>query len=144
MCLRRNIGHHFKLTNNKKSLYEEDVVSYTIKDIARLAGVSTATVSRVANGAGNVSGKTRARVLSTITTLQYSPNAHASELGRRNRKAPSKRGNKKQTSAKQLAAPHSNQESEAHDIRWNDERVRLLEDENLRLKLLVTALTVEG
>lgn len=116
-------------------------MSYTIKDIARLAGVSTATVSRVANGACNVSGKTRARVLSTISTLQYSPNAHASELGRRNGKAPSKHGNKKRTTAKKVAAPDSNQGAETRGGHWKDERLRLLEDENSRLKLLVTTLT---
>jgi hypothetical protein len=35
------------------------MMSSTVKDAARLAGVSTATVSRITNGIGNVSGKTR-------------------------------------------------------------------------------------
>lgn len=74
---------------------------YTIKDIARAAEVSTATVSRVANGAVHVSDKTRARVLSTFSTFQYCPNAHASALGRRNGKAPSKHRNDKQSPAKE-------------------------------------------
>ena len=56
----------------------------TIKDVARLAGVSTATVSRVANGTCKVSGKTRTKVLTAISRLQYCPNAHATELGRGN------------------------------------------------------------
>jgi hypothetical protein len=56
----------------------------TVKDVARLAGVSTATVSRVTNGACNVSSKTRTKVVSAISRLKYSPNAHASELGRAN------------------------------------------------------------
>jgi hypothetical protein len=49
-----------------------------------LVGVSTATVSRVTNSAGKVPGKTRAKVLISISRLQYYPNAHASELGRAN------------------------------------------------------------
>ena len=57
-------------------------MSTTIKDVAELAAVSTATVSRVVNGTGNVSGKTRTRVLTAISRLQYYPNAHAAELGR--------------------------------------------------------------
>jgi len=58
--------------------------SCTVHDVARLAGVSTATVSRVTNGACNVSSKTRTKVVSAISRLKYSPNAHASELGRAN------------------------------------------------------------
>ncbi|MGO9323647.1 MAG: LacI family DNA-binding transcriptional regulator [Terracidiphilus sp.] len=34
-------------------------MSITVKDAARLAGVSTAKVSRITNGIDNVSGKTR-------------------------------------------------------------------------------------
>lgn len=56
----------------------------TVKDVARLAGVSHATVSRVVNGATNVSRTTKAKVLSAISRLQYCPNAHAAELGRAN------------------------------------------------------------
>lgn len=57
-------------------------MSTTIKDVADFAAVSTATVSRVVNGTGNVSGETRTRVLTAISSLQYCPNAHAAELGR--------------------------------------------------------------
>jgi regulatory LacI family protein len=65
------------------------VMSTTIKEVASLAAVSTATVSRVVNGTGNVSGKTKTRVLTAISRLQYYPNAHAAELGRaRGRGAP--------------------------------------------------------
>ena len=55
---------------------------HTIKDIARLAGVSTATVSRVVNGFEKVSDETRARVLALISEARYHPNAHAIELVR--------------------------------------------------------------
>jgi hypothetical protein len=64
----------------------------TVKDVARLAGVSHATVSRVVNGAGNVSSKTRTRVLTAVSNLQYCPNAHAAELGRANGGISRKRG----------------------------------------------------
>ena len=56
--------------------------SHTIKDIARLAGVSTATVSRVINDSGKVSNEKRARILAFISEAHYHPNAHAIELGR--------------------------------------------------------------
>lgn len=64
----------------------------TVKDVARLSGVSQATVSRVVSGAGNVSNKTRIRVLNAVSKLRYCPNAHAAELGRANGGISRKRG----------------------------------------------------
>ncbi len=58
------------------------MMSPTIKDVANLAAVSTATVSRVVNGTGKVSSQIRTRVLTAISRLHYYPNAHAAELGR--------------------------------------------------------------
>jgi DNA-binding LacI/PurR family transcriptional regulator len=52
----------------------------TVKDIAKLAGVSTATVSRVINASSTVSANTRTAVISAIDQLQYIPNRNASEL----------------------------------------------------------------
>lgn len=52
----------------------------TIKDVARRAGVSTATVSRVLNGAEVVSEDTRARVEQAIADLGYRYNALARSL----------------------------------------------------------------
>ena len=52
----------------------------TLNDVARLAGVSTMTVSRVINGSGYSSVETRARVNSAITELGYMPNALARQL----------------------------------------------------------------
>ena len=49
-------------------------------DVARLAGVSQKTVSRVINDAPNVSGDVRGRVLTAIETLGYRPNAAARAL----------------------------------------------------------------
>ncbi len=52
----------------------------TVKDIAKLAGVSTATVSRVINASSTVSANTRTAVISAIDQLEYIPNRNASEL----------------------------------------------------------------
>lgn len=49
----------------------------TIYDISQKTGVSIATVSRVINGATNVSEKTRERILSEIEASGYRPNAFA-------------------------------------------------------------------
>jgi len=54
----------------------------TIKDVARAAGVSTQTVSRVLNNRLDVSAKTRARVQQVIADLGYSPNVFARNLSR--------------------------------------------------------------
>ncbi|MDQ0339809.1 LacI family transcriptional regulator [Caldalkalibacillus uzonensis] len=52
----------------------------TIYDVAREAGVSMATVSRVVNGNPNVKPVTRKKVLETIKRLGYRPNAVARGL----------------------------------------------------------------
>ena len=49
----------------------------TILDVARLAGVSTATVSRVLNAPDSVRQETRARVLQAMATCNYKYNALA-------------------------------------------------------------------
>ena len=51
-----------------------------IKDVAREAGVSTATVSHVINKTRFVSDETRARVLGAIERCGYYPDAHARQL----------------------------------------------------------------
>jgi LacI family transcriptional regulator len=53
-----------------------------IDDVAKLAGVSTATVSAVVNGQDVVKPKTRRRVLDAIRTLNYQPNLYARSLAR--------------------------------------------------------------
>ena len=50
------------------------------KDVARLAGVSTATVSRVLNSPGDVDGDTRRRVETAIGQLRYVPHGAARAL----------------------------------------------------------------
>jgi LacI family transcriptional regulator len=57
-------------------------VQPTIKDVARQAGVSTATVSRVLNDSGGVSEHTRRRVEQAISDLGYRYNALAGSLKR--------------------------------------------------------------
>src|SRR5262245_44055398 len=55
----------------------------TIADVARLAGVSAGTVSRVLNGATNVNPDTRSKVEQAIATLSYQPNVQARSLRNR-------------------------------------------------------------
>ena len=55
-------------------------MAVTIRDVAREAKVSTATVSHVLNKTGQVSRKTRRQVLSVVRRLGYFPNAHARNL----------------------------------------------------------------
>src|SRR5579862_8044947 len=55
----------------------------TIYDVARVAGVSTATVSRVLRGSDLVHANTRQRVLAVIETLGFVPDASARGLTRR-------------------------------------------------------------
>lgn len=52
------------------------------RDVARLAGASPQTVSRVANGEPNVTEALRARVLSAMRDLGYRPNAAARAVRR--------------------------------------------------------------
>lgn len=52
----------------------------TIKDVARLAGVSVATVSRVINNSPKASDSSRQAVNQAMESLQYHPNANARAL----------------------------------------------------------------
>lgn len=56
----------------------------TIKDVARLAGVSVATVSYVLNKTKPVNPETAARVYQAIEALDYHPHAVAQSLRKRN------------------------------------------------------------
>jgi len=55
----------------------------TLYDVARLAGVSTATVSRVVHDQDRVRDSTRARVQQVIEELGYVPDGAAQSLSRR-------------------------------------------------------------
>ncbi len=52
----------------------------TIREVARLAGVSVATVSKALNGSGKVSEALRERVEAAARTLGYAPHASARSL----------------------------------------------------------------
>lgn len=58
-------------------------MSVTIKDVARQANVSVATVSRALNGHRNVAEDVRKRVLGVATALRYSPHHAARSLSSR-------------------------------------------------------------
>jgi LacI family transcriptional regulator len=55
-------------------------MAVTIRDVAREARVSIATVSRVVNGHGNVTDATRARILGVAERLHYVPDSAARSL----------------------------------------------------------------
>jgi LacI family transcriptional regulator len=55
----------------------------TIKDVARAAGVSVATVSRVLNGSAPVREPTRRRILDAAREMHFMPNASARSLSTR-------------------------------------------------------------
>jgi LacI family transcriptional regulator len=57
--------------------------SVTIYEVARQAGVSIATVSRVQRGTGSVAAATRDRVCRTIEQLDYRPSPNARSLAAR-------------------------------------------------------------
>ncbi|MDW5328759.1 LacI family DNA-binding transcriptional regulator [Plantactinospora sp. KLBMP9567] len=60
----------------------------TLADVARRAGVSPATASRIINGSPKpVTDALRERVLAAVEELQYVPNAHAQQLARNHRSA---------------------------------------------------------
>ena len=54
----------------------------TIKEVAKIAGVSTQTVSRVLNNRPDVSDHTRRRIQQIIDDVGYSPNVYARNLSR--------------------------------------------------------------
>lgn len=58
-------------------------MQYTISDVAKRAGVSTATVSKVINDKMYVSSKTKEKVLKIMNELNYTPNVSASNLAKK-------------------------------------------------------------
>lgn len=62
----------------------EDKKRFGIKDIARIANVSIATVDRVLNNRKDVSDKTRARIQKIIEENNYQPNLYARALSVKN------------------------------------------------------------
>lgn len=68
------------MANNGSNKGVFEMSNITIYDVAREAGVSMATVSRVVNGNPNVKPVTRKKVLDVIERLGYRPNAVARGL----------------------------------------------------------------
>lgn len=68
------------------NIWEDEEHMTTIYDVAKAAGVSHSTVSRVVNGAKYVSDETRNRVLKAIEELKYYPNELARGLVNRKTK----------------------------------------------------------
>ena len=73
----------YALTHKRKRLHSMVSERSTIEDVAKAAGVSIATVSRVLNNTGKVADATRTRVMNAVGTLGYSPNAAARSLAAR-------------------------------------------------------------
>jgi DNA-binding LacI/PurR family transcriptional regulator len=61
-------------------------MSVTIRDVAKAAGVSTATVSNVLNKTGKVGAGTHRLVISTVRRLGYVPDVHARRLASHTRR----------------------------------------------------------
>ena len=59
------------------------MANFTIRDIARIAGVSTTAVSFVLNNKPGVSEATRQRVQEVIQRTGFTPNAHTRRLNLR-------------------------------------------------------------
>ncbi len=74
------------MNKNRPSLHSSSLrphpfkIMSSIKDVAREAGVSTATVSHVINSTRFVSEEVRARVHAAVEKCGYYPNAHARSL----------------------------------------------------------------
>ncbi len=70
------------LVHSPQSIQENVMTarSVTLDDVARLAGVSYQTVSRVLNHSSQVSARTRARVEAAMAELSYVPNRVAQQL----------------------------------------------------------------
>ena len=68
------------VTDTVSDAFGEEVFPITIKDIAREAGCSVSTVSRVISGHPDVSPNTRERVQALIRLHNFSPNNNAQRL----------------------------------------------------------------
>ena len=68
------------VTGNVPEKQQGRIVAATIRDIAKHAGVSVSTVSRVLNHKPDVNGETERKVTEAIEELGYSPNIVARGL----------------------------------------------------------------
>jgi hypothetical protein len=104
-------------------------VPCTIKEVARLAEVSIATVSRVTSRSNDVSSETAAKVLAAVSQLQYRPNAAAAELARGKGRNPRVCGAHRPAMAGTKATPPSYSGALARDKRSWTGLIPMLENE---------------
>lgn len=74
------MGHRGTGTGQLSASFKGPLKAVTIKDVAREADVSVASVSRVLNGVGRVGEATRTRILTTAERLRYVPHEGARSL----------------------------------------------------------------
>ena len=115
----------------------------TIRDIAKAAGVSIATVSRVMNGIESVSDKTRSRILSVISQSHYCPNSHAVELVRARTKDSRLRRGKVTSPIDEEMLRGSMRRSGSSKLSLPDKEADSLRRENLKLRKVVIDLKRE-
>jgi LacI family transcriptional regulator len=72
-----------RASRNPSAIAGEPARTPSIYEVARVAGVSVATVSRVLNGKGPVRAATRQRVLAAVEQLDYVPHSAARSLSTR-------------------------------------------------------------
>lgn len=110
----------------------------TVKDVARQANVSVATVSRVINGTYPVSDRLKLRVMSAVTALQYAPNTIAAQLSRNG-------GNPKRRSTREVQdkAQNGQYRLEQGTKDRTSRSVEALKMENKRLKRLLNKVRAE-
>ena len=116
----------------------------TLKDIAQLAGVSTATASRVINSSHGGSLQVRAAVMRAVAALQYIPNPHAMQLGRANggrkRTRHKKRRREPDVPTVRVLERTMTQNADFSDLK---SRILTLANENELLRRVVAELTSE-
>jgi DNA-binding LacI/PurR family transcriptional regulator len=111
-------------------------MAVTVRDVAKNAGVSIATVSRVLNDPTAVTQETRGKVHAAIATLQYLPNLNAAAL-RRNHIPKEKMVQQTispSAAARNASAPHL---SEVRNAQKATNRLGALKQENQILKRLL-------
>jgi len=113
----------------------------TLKDVAKLANVSTATVSRVLNGTCNVSSDARSDVFAAIAQLQYRPNVHAAELGRRNGRLVGEPQKHSQSLRRRKTAPKAEPRAESRNRNRSTARQHSQENRYSRISGMVAKLS---
>lgn len=115
-------------------------MSVTVKDVARVAGVSTATVSRVLNHSARVTHATRTSVDSAITLLGYRQDVHAICLSRKRRR---RRVGQDRSSDKNADSIESVQSSTDENLVLHVDHLRLLVRKCEALRCQVDELSIE-